>query len=72
MDEKRSRGRPTAVVKAHKRSMSFPPGLYARLEEIALRDERNVNELIVSMLRESVRRDEVGQPGNSQPEALAA
>lgn len=72
MEEKRPRGRPVAVVKPHKRSMSFPPGLYARLEEIALREERNVNDLIVSVLREFVRKDAEEQPGNSQPEALAA
>lgn len=51
MEEKRSRGRPTTAIKLHKRTVSFPPSLYARLEEKALQEERNVNELIVSMLR---------------------
>lgn len=63
MEEKRPRGRPMAVVKPHKRSVSFPPSLYKRIEEIALRDERNVNELIVAVLRDFVRRDEAGEPG---------
>ncbi len=73
MEEKRSRGRPRAVIKLHKRTVSFPPSLYDRLEEIALREERNVNELIVEVLREFVRRDEAEKaPGNSEPQAMAA
>lgn len=63
MEEKRPRGRPRQTVKLHKRSVSFPPSLYERLEAIALREERNVNELIVAVLRDFVRRDEAGQPG---------
>jgi metal-responsive CopG/Arc/MetJ family transcriptional regulator len=63
MEEKRPRGRPRQVVKLHKRSVSFPPSLYERLEGIALREERNVNELIVAVLRDFVRKDEAGQPG---------
>lgn len=55
MEEKRPRGRPVAAVKPHKRSMSFPPRMYARLEAMAIRDERNVNELITSILREYLR-----------------
>lgn len=70
MEEKRPRGRPNAVIKLHKRTVSFPQGLYAKLEEIAIREERNVNDLIVSVLREFVRKDD--ERGNSQPEALAA
>ena len=38
-----------------KRSMNFPPRMYARLEALALRDERSVNELITSILREYLR-----------------
>lgn len=64
MEAKRPRGRPVSAVKSHKRSMTFPPSLYARLEEIALREERNVNELIVSVLRDRIRKDEQS-PGNS-------
>lgn len=65
MEEKRPRGRPKKPIQLHKRTVSFPPSLYARLEEIALHEERNVNELIVSVLREFVREREEAS-GNSQ------
>ena len=69
--EKRPRGRPLAAVKLHKRSVSFPPSLYERLEAIALREERNVNDLIVSVLREFVKSESEKSPGNIAPAALA-
>ena len=53
--DKRPRGRPVATVKLHKRSVSFPPSLYEKLEQRAAREERNVNDLIVSVLRDVVR-----------------
>jgi predicted HicB family RNase H-like nuclease len=52
MEEKRPRGRPTKTIKLHKRTVSFPPSLYERLEAAAAREERTVNDLIVSVLRE--------------------
>lgn len=58
MSDTPQRGRPKATVKLHKRTVSFPPSLYDRLMEIAARDERNVNDLIVSALRDLVRKDE--------------
>jgi metal-responsive CopG/Arc/MetJ family transcriptional regulator len=73
MDAKRNRGRPRSVVKLHKRSVSFPPSLYERLEAIALSEERNVNELIVSVLRDFVREREAEKSaGNSEPLDKAA
>jgi len=58
MNEKRPRGRPPTVIKLHKRTVSFPPNLYARLERTALKEERNVNELIVDVLRDELERRE--------------
>ena len=71
MEEKRGRGRPSAAVKLHKRSVSFPPSLYERLEAIAIREERNVNELIVAVLRDFVKRDTEKPSGPSVPANLA-
>jgi hypothetical protein len=70
MEEKR-RGRPKSKVKLHKRTVSFPPTLYDRLMEIADREERTVNELIVAVLRDFVRKDEIDK-GNSTPALFAA
>lgn len=63
MDEKRPRGRPVAPVKLHKRTVSFPPSLYDWLRERAEREERDVNDLIVSVLREDRERErDAAQP----------
>jgi hypothetical protein len=74
--KQRKRGRPPTVVALHKRSMSFPVGLYTRLEEIALREERNVNELVVSVLRGFVREQgatkKEQEPGPKLPAPAAA
>jgi len=67
MDQKRGRGRPSSAVKLHKRSVSFPPSLYEHLEATAIREERNVNELIVSVLREFVKKSTEKSPGNMAP-----
>jgi len=64
METKRTRGRPRTTGELHKRSVSFPPNLYKRLEERAAHEERNVNELIVAVLREFMREDK--SPGNSK------
>ena len=65
MDNTKKRGRPAGAVPTHKRSVTFPAGLYARLEKIALRDERTVNDLIVTALRELVKKEDA--PGNRTP-----
>lgn len=70
MEEKRNRGRPRSVIKLHKRTVSFPPSLYERLESIAVQDERNVNELIVAVLRDFVRRRETGEESGPQVPAM--
>ena len=63
MEQKRKRGRPAAGIKLHKRSVSFPPSLYERLEATAMKEERNVNELIVAVLRDFLaRRQPEAQP----------
>jgi metal-responsive CopG/Arc/MetJ family transcriptional regulator len=73
MEDKRGRGRPRTVIKLHKRTVSLPPSLYERLEEIAVAEERNVNDLIVHVLRKFVRDHDAGvDTGNGRPEALAA
>ncbi len=71
MSEKR-RGRPKATIKTHKRTVSFPPTLYERLAQVAASEERTVNELIVTVLREFLRKREENDEGNSAPALIAA
>ncbi len=52
MVEKRGKGRPPSAQKSHRRSTTFPPGLYKRLDTVAKQEERTVNELIVTAVRE--------------------
>lgn len=66
--DKPKRGRPPAPVKSKKRSMTFPAGLYQRLEEIAQREERPVSELIVEAVRKLLKEME---SGNSEALAVA-
>lgn len=65
MDKPKRRGRPAGSLPTHKRSFSFPAGVYARLEAIAKRDERTVNDLIVTMAREFLKKED--SAGNRAP-----
>lgn len=65
MDTPKKRGRPSSGPPTHKRSFSFPTGLYARLEAIARKEERTVNDLIVTMAREFVKKED--SAGNRAP-----
>lgn len=65
MDTPKKRGRPSGGLPTHKRSVTFPAGLYARLEQIAKREERTVNDLIVNALRELAKKED--SAGNRAP-----
>lgn len=66
MDDKpKKRGRPAGGLPTHKRTVAFPANVYARLEAIARREERTVNDLIVTMAREYVKRET--DAGNRAP-----
>ena len=60
---KRKPGRPRILVDAHKRSVTFPAGLYDDLEVLA-REKRysTVNELLVSVVRDFVEKQKERQP----------
>jgi hypothetical protein len=73
MEEKRPRGRPPRVVgKRVKRSVTFPPGLYAWLRGIAERREQDVSDVIVSILVAERERTEGKEPGQWMPALMAA
>lgn len=57
----------------HVRTVGFPPDLYARIVEIAQREDRDVTSQIVRMLRESLDRyDKEKSPGQWRPAPLAS
>lgn len=60
MDEQRKRGRPPLATKSKKRSMTFPAGLYERLEKVAQREERPVSELVMEAVRKLLKEMETG------------
>lgn len=66
-DKKASRYKPSETL--HVRTVGFPRDLYARLEELARREDRDVTAQIIRMLRQSL--DAEKQPGNTAP-ALAS
>lgn len=70
MDTPKRRGRPAGGLPTHKRTVAFPAGLYAKLERIAKREERTVNDLIVTVLREMAKSEP--DAGNRAPTQLAA
>jgi hypothetical protein len=73
MEEKRPRGRPPRVVgKRVKRSVTFPPGLYAWLRSLSERREQDVSDVIVSILVAERERTEGKEPGNGGLLLLAA
>lgn len=53
-DKKRSRYKPSKNL--HVRTVGFPPDLYARIVDIAQREDRDVTAQIIRMLRESLER----------------
>jgi hypothetical protein len=59
-EETRKKGRPPAVIKSKKRSMTFPAGLYQRLEEIAKTEERPVSDLVLEAVRRFLKEREMG------------
>lgn len=67
--DKPKRGRPPLPAKSKKRSMTFPAGLYQRLEEAAQREERPVSELVLEAVRRFLKDNE---PGNSEALPIAA
>mgnify|MGYP003377806896 CR=1 FL=1 len=71
--EPRKRGRPKQdkPTALHKRTMAFPPDLYARLVEIAAHEERDVSSQIIKVLRDFVARHdrEAGEEGQLMPAA---
>lgn len=60
MEEPRKKGRSPAIVKSKKRSMTFPAGLYQRLEEIAQSEERPVSDLVMEAVRRFLKERESG------------
>jgi metal-responsive CopG/Arc/MetJ family transcriptional regulator len=61
MDDTPKRGRPPLAIKSKKRSMTFPAGLYERLEKAAKREERPVSELVMEAVRRLLKeREELG------------
>lgn len=70
MDGSRKRGRPPLTTKSKKRSMTFPAGLYERLEKAAQDDERPVSELVMEAVRRFLKERE--ESGNWAPELMAA
>ena len=72
--EPKKRGRPKGTTnpdRAHKRTVAFPPDLYARLSEIADAEERDVTSQIVKVLRDFIARYEKGEePGPFVPADL--
>lgn len=58
MDTPKKRGRPAGGLPTHKRTVAFPAGLYAKLEAMARREERTVNDLIVTALREFAKKED--------------
>ncbi len=69
MYETPKRGRPPLAAKSKKRSMTFPAGMYERLEKVAQREERRVSDLVLEAVRRMLKETE---PGNSEPEMVVA
>lgn len=79
MEEKRKAGRPKGSTKppaaVHKRTVAFPPELYADVAKIADREERDVTAQIVKVLKDFVAqyKQEYGEDlGPMVPASMAA
>lgn len=74
MDEGKRPSRYKRSSNLHVRTVGFPPDLYARIVEIAQREDRDVTAQIIRMLRETLERyDAKGEkPGPMFPALLAA
>jgi len=70
--EPKKRGRPKgsgSIDRSHKRTVAFPPDLYARLSDIASQEERDVTAQIVKIVRDFVAKYEKGdKPGPMVPD----
>lgn len=56
MDEGRKSSRYKRSSNLHVRTVGFPPDLYARIVDIAQREDRDVTAQIIRMLRETLER----------------
>ena len=65
MEEKKAPTRYKRSPNLHVRTVGFPSDLYARIEALAKREDRDVTAQIVRMLRQSLESEKA--PGNSKP-----
>lgn len=72
MSEEKKTSRYKRSANLHVRTIGFPPELYARIAEIAKREDRDVTAQVIRMLRDTLERIERGEQGPRVPARLAA